>query len=226
MKTQIRFTSRYCEQRLSQLCILVGCYADPWERWSGTRSISEGLRGPSVIFRSRLLQRGCLSPQRARFSSSQPTWMAWLLALVALRLAYVTETQASSNLRHDPVRLPGLFPGESQFPGGPEKTRGLLRLHTSAAALQAPGEDGGARFARTCSRIDTEACCCHCCSEPGALVTALRERTARRACVNSSWSLGSNVGQWHAEVIKPHHIPTGILPRCICLQDLCEDTPS
>lgn len=92
--------------------------------------------------------------------------MAWLLALVALRLAYVTETQATSNLRHDPVRLSGLFPGESQFPGVPEKTSGLLRFQTSAAALQAPrGRQRRTLPLHPTDYINTEACRCHCCSE-------------------------------------------------------------
>lgn len=59
-----------------------------------------------------------------------------------------------------------------------------------------------------------------------SLVIALREPTAQLTCMYSNRSLGSNVDQWNTEVTKPHYIPTEILLRCICLQDLCEDTPS
>lgn len=213
MKTQIRLTSRYCEQRISQLCISVGCYADPWERWSGTRSISEGLRGLLSSLEVGSWSVGSVFSEGERLCSSQPTWMAWLFALVALRLSCLTENQASSSLPHDPVRLSGLIPGESQFPGVPEKTRGLLWFQTSAVALQAPRGRRPAHTSLASCRL-----CQHWARSLSlpfwnlvSLVIALREGTAQLTCVYSNWSLGSNVDQWNTEVIKPHYIPTEIL---------------
>ena len=185
-------------------------------------------KGASVIVRSRLLERGVCFLRGARFCSSQPTWMAWLFALVALRLSYLTENQASSSLPHDPVRLLGLIPGESPFPGVPEKTRGLLWFQTSAAAVQAPRGRRPAHTSLAPCRLYQ-----HWALPLSllfwnlvSLVIALREGTAQLTCVYSNWSLGSNVDQWNTEVIKPHYILTEILLRRICLQDLCEDTPS
>ena len=170
-------------------------------------------KGASVIVRSRLLERGVCLLRGARLCSSQPTWMAWLFALVAPRLSYLTENQASSSLPHDPVRLSGLIPGESQFPGVPEKTRGLLWFQTSAAALQAPRGRRPAHTSLASCRL-----CQHWARSLSlpfwnlvSLVIALREGTAQLTCVYSNWSLGSNVDQWNTEAIKPHYIPTEIL---------------